>query len=432
MNKSIEPTAFLKKSGLIRFSLMFLFGTLFIAIPSLVHAQNYDMVIKGGHLIDPKNDIDGPMDIAVNDGKIAQVASNISVNGAESVVDAGGLYVTPGLVDIHSHNYHGTVPGRGYSNSFNALPPDGFTFRAGVTTVVDVGGAGWRNFLHFKEQVIDRSQTRVLAFLNITGEGMSGIHEQNLNDFDPKMTSLVANRYSNDIVGIKIAHYSGHEWEPYHRTIEAAEEAGIPVMVDFGSARPPLPLEDLFFDVLRPGDIYTHAYGGGGTARQAVLDEDGELRPRMLEAQDHGIIFDIGFGGGSFFYEVAIPAFEQGLRPNTISTDIHTGSMNGGMKNMLNAVSVLMNMGMSLQEVIEASTWKPAQVIQREELGHLSEGAVADLAIFSMREGDFGFQDSRRNVIPGNEKLEAELTLRAGRVVYDLNGLASPLWSENE
>jgi dihydroorotase len=272
----------------------------------------------------------------------------------------------------------------------------------------------------------------VLSFLNITGEGMSGIHEQNLNDFDPKMTSLVANQYSDDIVGIKIAHYSGHEWEPYQRAVEAAEGAGIPVMVDFGGARPPLPLEDLFFDILRPGDIYTHAYGGGGTGRQAVVDENGDLRPRMLEAQEHGIIFYIGFGGGSFFYEVAVPAFEQGLRPNTISTDIHTGSMNGGMKNMLNAVSVLMNMGMSLQEVIEASTWKPAQVIQREELGHLSEGAVADLAIFSMREGDFGFQDSRRIVIPGNEKLETELTLRAGRVVYDLNGLASPLWSENE
>lgn len=432
MNKSIDPTVCLNKSGIVRFSLMFLIGTFFIALPSLVQAQNYDMVIKGGHLIDPKNDIDGPMDVAVNDGKIARIASNISANSAERVVDAGGLYVTPGLVDIHSHNYHGTVPGRGYSNSFNALPPDGFTFRAGVTTVVDVGGAGWRNFSHFKEQVIDRSQTRVLSFLNITGEGMSGIHEQNLNDFDPRMTSLVANRYRNDIVGIKIAHYNGHEWEPYHRAVEAAEEAGIPVMVDFGGARPPLPLEDLFFDVLRPGDIYTHAYGGGGTGRQAVVDENGDLRPRMLEAQEHGTIFDVGFGGGSFFYEVAIPAFEQGLRPNTISTDIHTGSMNGGMKNMLNAVSVLMNMGMSLQEVIEASTWKPAQVIQREELGHLSEGAVADLAIFSMREGDFGFQDSRRNVIPGNEKLETELTLRAGRVVYDLNGLASPLWSENE
>lgn len=405
-------------------------GCLLFFLPAVTHAQDYDLLIKGGHVIDPKNEIDGIMDIAIKEGKIARVASNIAEDSAEKVVNASGLYVTPGLIDIHSHNYHGTEPGRAYSNSFSALPPDGFTFRSGVTTVVDVGGAGWRNFQHFKDQVIDRSQTRVLAFINTVGDGMSGFREQNLNDIDPRMTALVANRFRGDIVGVKIAHYSGHDWEPYNRTVEAAEQAGIPVMVDFGGARPPLPLEDLFFNVLRPGDIYTHAYGGGGTGRQAVVDENGTLRPRMLEAQERGIIFDIGFGGGSFFYDVAVPAFEQGLRPNTISTDIHTGSMNGGMKNMLNAVSTLMNMGMSLPEVIEASTWEPAKVIQREDLGNLSEGAAADLAVFSLLEGDFGFQDSRRSVISGNQKLETELTLRDGRVVWDLNGLAAPIWNE--
>lgn len=410
--------------------LALLLGVLIFS-PATAQAQEYDILIKGGHVIDPKNGINGRMDVAISDGVIARVASNISERSARRVVNARGMYVTPGLIDIHSHNYHGTVPGRGYSNSFNALPPDGFTFRAGVTTVVDVGGSGWRNFAHFKEQVIDRSQTRVLAFINITGEGMSGIHEQNLNDFDPKMTGLVANRYRNHIVGVKIAHYNGHDWEPYRRAVQAAEAAGIPVMVDFGSARPALALETLFFDIFRPGDIYTHAYGGGTSGRQAVTDENGRLRPRMLEAQERGIIFDVGFGGGSFFYEVALPAIEQGLWPNTISTDLHTGSMNGGMKNMLNAVSTMMNLGMPLDKAIEASTWKPAQVIQREELGHLSEGAVADVAVFSLQEGEFGFQDSRRFVIPGNQKLEAELTLRAGRVVWDLNGIASPRWNPN-
>lgn len=430
MLTSLKSAINLTRKNIYKSFLVLILGSFFIALPALAQTQNYELLIKGGHVIDAKNNIDGPMDVAINDGKIIRVASNISANSAERVVDAGGLYISPGLIDIHSHNYHGTEPGRSYSNSFNALPPDGFTFRAGVTTVVDVGGAGWKNFQHFKEQVIDRSQTRVLSFLNITGEGMSGIHEQNLNDFDPRMTSLVANRYRQHIVGVKIAHYNGHDWEPYRRAIEAAEAAGIPIMVDFGSAAPALALEDLFFDIFRPGDIYTHAYGGGVPERQAVVDENGDLRPGMLEAQENGIIFDVGFGGGSFFYEVAVPAMEQGLWPNTISTDIHTGSINGGMKNMLNAVSVLMNMGMSLQEVIEASTWKPAQVIQREELGHLSEGAVADLAIFSMREGEFGFLDSRKNMIPGNQKLETELTLREGRIVYDLNGLASPLWEK--
>ncbi len=431
MLNTIHPgySASIQRSGLLYYSLAFLFGFLLFALPVMVQAQNYDLLIKGGHVIDAKNDIDGQMDIAVKDGTIARVASNISETEAERVVNAEGLYVSPGLIDIHSHNYYGTEPYRSYSNGFSALPPDGFTFRAGVTTVVDVGGAGWKNFRHFKDQVIDRSQTRVLAFINIVGDGMSGLPEQNLEDMDPRMTSLTANRFP-EIVGVKIAHYSGHDWEPYHRTVQAAEDAGIPVMVDFGGANPPLPLEDLFFNVLRPGDIYTHAYGGGGARRQAVVDENGTLRARMLEAQERGIIFDIGHGGGSFFYSVAVPAMEQGLWPDVISTDIHRGSMNDGMKDMLNVVSKILNMGMSLQEVIEASTWKPAQVIQREDLGHLSEGAEADIAIFSLHEGDFGFLDSRGYLKPGNQKLETELTVRRGRVVWDLNGLAAPLWNE--
>jgi len=414
------------------FGIMILGILLLLTLPATTAlAQEYDYLIKGGHVIDAKNGIDGTMDIAVRNGEIARVASNIRESDAEKVIDANGLYVTPGLIDIHGHHYHGVVPGRSYSNSFSALPPDGFTFRAGVTTVVDVGGAGWTNFDHFKEQVIDRSRTRVLAFLNIVGDGMSGLPEQNLEDMNVRMTGLTASRHS-EIVGIKIAHYSGHDWEPYRRTVEAAEMADIPVMVDFGGARPPLPLADLFFNVLRPGDIYTHAYGGGGTGRQAVVDNNGQLRDRMLEAQqERGIIFDIGHGGGSFFYDVAVPATEQGLWPNTISTDLHTGSMNDGMKNQLNVVSNMIALGMPLQDAIKASTWAPAQAIQREDLGHLSEGAVADIAIFSNREGEFGFLDSRGYLLYGDRKLETELTMRAGRVVYDLNGLAAPLWNNN-
>jgi dihydroorotase len=417
-----------------------LFATLLIAVLTGFHAgdiqaQSYDLLIKGGHVIDAKNNIDEPMDVAVLDGKIAEVAQDISASEAARVVDATGMYVTPGLIDIHGHHFHGTVPNAYLSNSFTALPPDGFTFRAGVTTAVDVGGPGWTDFRLFKEQVIDRSRTRVLAFINIVGVGMKGVvpYEQNLNDMDPKMTALVANQFSDYIVGVKVAHYSGHEWEPYKRTVEAAEQAGIPIMVDFGGAEPPLPLEELFFDVLRPGDIYTHAYGGGMTGhggRQSVTDENGVLRPRMLEAQEHGIIFDVGHGGGSFFYEIAIPATEQGLWPNTISTDLHTGSMNDGMKDMLNVVSNMMALGMPIQDAIRASTWAPAQVIQREELGNLDVGTEADIAVFSLREGEFGFLDSRGYVIDGDEKLETELTVRAGRVVYDLNGIAAPRWGE--
>jgi dihydroorotase len=406
---------------------------LLLAVAAPAGAQEYDLLLKGGHVIDPKNQIDARRDIAVKDGKIARVAANIPNSAATRVVDVSGLYVTPGLIDIHGHVFHGTRPNSYLSNGLSALPPDGFTFRSGVTTIVDVGGAGWREFPLFKEQVIDRSQTRVLAFLNVVEWGMRGHPwEQDFNGMDPKMIAVTA-RSNRAVVGVKIAHYNGHDWEPYRRLVEAGELAGIPVMVDFGSANPALSLETLFHEVLRPGDIYTHVYGGSIAAnagRQAVVDENRRLRAGMLEAQERGIIFDVGHGGGSFFYEVAVPAFKQGLRPNTISTDLHTGSMNAGMKDILNVASKMMDMGMSLQEVIEASTWTPAKVIKREELGHLGEGAEADIAVLGLKQGSFGFVDSRGFVKPGNRKLEAELTLRAGRVVWDLNGRAGQSWEQ--
>lgn len=405
---------------------------LVLLLPSMATAQSYDLLIKDGHMIDPKNDIDQPMDLAIRDGVIARVAESIPESEAERVVDASGLYVTPGLIDMHSHHYHGTTPDRYLSDSFTALPADGFTFRVGVTTVVDVGGAGWTNFPHFKEQVIDRSQTRLLAFINIVGDGMSGVipYEQNLNDMDPKMTALRAEQY-DEIVGVKIAHYHGHDWEPYRRAVEAGEKAGIPVMVDFGGADPPLPLEELFFDILRPGDILTHAYRGRNISRQPVVDEDGNLRPGVLEAQqERGIILDVGHGGGSFMFDNAVPATQQGLWPSTISTDLHTGSMNAGMKDMLMTVGKFLSLGMPLDDAIEASTWTPAQVIQREDLGHLSEGAGADVAVFRLHEGEFGYMDAFGYMLPGNYRLETELTLRDGRVVWDLNGIAAPRWED--
>lgn len=409
-----------------------LLSIVLLMITCSIQAQKYSFIIRGGHVIDPKNEINEVMDVAISDGRIARVAKKIDIEQGEQIIDAKGMYVTPGLIDMHGHHFHGTAPDRYLSNSFTALAPDGFTFRSGVTTAVDAGGAGWKNFSLFKEQVIDRSQTRVLAFINIVGSGMRGVvpYEQNLDDMDPKMTSLVANQFS-EIVGVKIGHYRGQEWEPYQYAVEAGELADIPVMVDLGGTDPALPLDIMFGDILRPGDILTHMYGGttsGHGPKEGPLDEEKQLRKHWIEAQDKGLIFDVGHGGGSFFYEVAVPASKQGLWPNTISTDLHTGSMNSGMKTMISVVSKMMNLGMSLQEVILASTWKPAQVIQREDLGHLSEGAGADIAVFTLHKGDYGFLDSRGNLYPGDSKLETELTMREGKVVWDLNGIAAPLW----
>ena len=393
-------------------------------------AQPYDLLLKNGHVIDPKNSIDQVMDVAVRDGKIAKVAKNIDAEASQTI-DAKGLYITPGIIDIHVHVFAGTEPDSYIGNSFTSVPPDGFTFRAGVTTVVDAGSCGWRDFRIFKEQTIDHSKTRVLAFLNIVGSSMKGgAIEQNLNDMDAKLTAMVARKYPDHIVGIKLAHYSGPEWIPTERAVEAGKLAGdIPLMVDFGGHEPELSLEQLFMEKLRPGDIFTHCYAHVN-GRIPVVDDNGKLEDFALKAQQRGIIFDVGHGGGSFRYDQAVPAIAQGLKPNSISTDLHTGSMNAGMKDMANVMSKILNLGLSLNEVIDASTWKPAQIIHREELGHLSEGALADIAVFKLEKGKFGYVDVTRKKMEGDKRLACELTIMGGNVVFDLNGLASESYQQ--
>lgn len=390
--------------------------------------QTYQIIIKGGRVIDPKNNLDRIMDIAISGDTIAHIAENIAAEEGRQVINAQGMLVTPGLIDIHSHNFFGTQPNYSYSDGFNALPPDGFTFRTGVTTVVDAGGSGWKTFETFKQQTIDHSRTRVLAFLNIVGEGMrGGKYEQNINNMDAELTAMVAKRNAEHIVGIKLAHYSGPEWEPVQLAVEAGESAGIPVMVDFGGNNPPLSLETLFFDHLRPGDIFTHAFGEL-SSREAIVDlQTKKVKPYVLKAREKGIVFDVGYGGISFAYSQAIPAVRSGFYPTTISTDIHTGSMNNAMKDMLSVMSKFLVMGMDLNAVIKASTSEPARVIKREELGNLSVGAPADVAILNLKKGDFGFFDYTGYKMKGDQKLECELTIRNGNIVYDLNGIADPI-----
>ena len=393
-----------------------------------VSAQEVDMIIKGGHVIDPKNGIDAIMDISIDDGKILEVGDDLG-SEAFQVVEAGGMYIVPGLIDIHSHNFHGTIPDAYLSNSFSALPPDGFTFRSGVTTCVDVGGAGWRNFKTFKKQTIDRSKTRLLSFINIVGAGMSGgAIEQNLGDMDPKLCAMEARAFPEHIVGVKVAHYMGPEWTPVENAVKAGELAGIPIMVDFGGNEPPLSIKTLFFDKLRPGDIFTHCFAHV-TPREPIVDySTGKVKPFVFEAQERGIIFDVGHGGGSFLWDQASPAIAQGLKPNTISTDLHTGSMNAGMKDMTNVMSKCLLLGMSMPEVVDASTWKPAQVINRLDLGHLSPGAEADVAVLKVENGNFGYIDVKGWKRTGTQKIICELTIRAGSVVWDLNGISRPEW----
>jgi dihydroorotase len=389
-------------------------------------SQPYDLLLQGGHVIDAKNRISGTRDVAIRDGRIAEVAQRIDPARAAKAVDVRGLYVTPGLIDIHVHVFAGTGERNSYAGD-NSLYPDGYTFRVGVTSVADAGCAGWRNFPEFKDRVIDRSRTRVFAFLNIVGNGMrGGRYEQDLDDMDAAPTAEMANRHKGLIVGIKTAHYGGPEWKPVEQAVKAGNAANIPVMVDFGSRQASRPIGELFLDKLRPGDIYTHVYSG----IRGEQGDDGHTSPSLIAGRKRGIIFDVGHGGGSFQWRVAIPLMKEGFAPDSISTDLHTGSMNAGMKDMLNVMGKFLAMGMSLDDVVAKSTWNPAREIKQEQLGNLSVGSPADVAVLRVETGKFGFVDMHGARLQGSRRLACELTLRDGKIVYDLNGITRADWDK--
>lgn len=387
---------------------------------AMLHAQQIDLLIRNGYVIDPKNNIDGTMDVAIADGKILRVARVISENNAKKIVDAKGMYVTPGFIDLHTHVFVGA--NAGFANGTNSISPDDFACRSGVTTVVDAGTSGWRNFPTFKEQVIDRSKTRILAFLSIGGLGLSGkAAQENVNDMNVDSAVYMLQQFPETIVGIKIGHYEGIEWLPFDRALSAAERSKVPLLVE--CHLPQYSLEEQL-ERMRPGDIITHSFEKV-SERMPVVDEKGNLRPFVKEAMRRGVLFDVGHGGAGFWFSQAIPALKQGLAPNSFGTDFHRFSMNAGMKDMMNVMSKYMAMGMDLNDVIFRATWSPAKAIKREDLGHLGPGAPADVAVWSIRKGRFGFVDAGGNRIEGDRKLEAELTLRDGKVVWDLNGMTA-------
>ena len=378
----------------------------------------YDLLLKGGHLIDPRNDIDGPMDLAVAHKKVAEVAPDIPADRAKKTVDVSGLYVTPGLVDIHTHLY--ATPGHRHAwAGDNSVLPDGFSFRTGVTTMVDVGSSGWRNFEDFRFRVIDRCRTRVFALLNVVGMGMmTNIVEQNVHDMDPQTTAKMAREQSDVVVGIKTAHFSGPEWVSVDRALEAGALTGMPIMVDFGHFRRERPYYKLVTERLRPGDISTHMF----LAAVPYVDGNGRLLSYLFKARERGVIFDVGHGGGSFLFRNAVPSIQQGFYPDSISTDLHTGSMNGAMMDMTTVMSKILAIGMPLTDVVRASTWNPAREINHPELGHLTVGAVADVAVLNLMRGRFGYVDVRGGRAEGDRRLLCEMTLKDGRVVWDWNG----------
>ena len=386
----------------------------------------YDILLKNGHVIDPKNKIDGPHDLAIADGKIAKVAPAIPDKQATQTIDLSGLLITPGLIDIHVHVYHTHEP------ETLSVIADHHCFRSGVTTVVDTGTAGAKHFLHFKRTVIDQAKTRIFAFINIVKSGMIGPFEQDISEMDAELAASIVLAYPDDCVGIKTAHYwvsqpfdDAHPpWATVDRALEASAICGKPLMVDFWH-RPGRTYQELL-QKMQPGDIHTHVY-----AQQfPILNDKNQPAHFMFEARERGIIFDLGHGAGSFWFRLAIPAFQGGFGPDSISTDLHIGNVNGVVHDMLTTMSKLLCMGMPLKEVIYRSTVTPAQEINHPELGHLSVGAEADIAVLKQRQGSFGYVDCGNARMNGDRKLTCEMTLRAGEIVYDVNGRSVPAWEE--
>lgn len=406
-------------------TLMKIFLCLAIFAGILPAACEFDLVIRNGHVIDPANNRNGKMDVAVAKGKIVRVANRIDAASDCRIVEAAGLYVTPGLVDIHAHVYANTGIEKELAGE-TSFVPDAIAPRSGVTTIVDAGTSGWKNFEDFRHRIIDRSQTRVLAFINIAGLGMTGSkNEQNTGDMDSAGLAAIAKKHKDIVIGVKTAHYGAPDWIAVERAVEAGKQADIPVMVDFGTNhREVRPIEKLLMEKLRPGDIYTHLYSG---LRYEQLPT-GKLNPVLFEARKRGVLFDLGHGNGSFFWTVAKAGFAEKFLPDTISTDLHLRSWMDAMKDINNVMSKFLIHGVPLEDVIRRTTVAPAKAIRRPELGTLTVGSDADIAVLRLERGKFGYIDNRRQRVMGDQRLTTEMTVRAGKVIYDLNGLGSTDW----
>ncbi|MDR1731771.1 MAG: amidohydrolase/deacetylase family metallohydrolase [Synergistaceae bacterium] len=385
------------------------------------------ILLKGGRILDPGRKLDRQADLLISDGRVSEIGKGLSLLPEEGkTLNVRDLIVTPGLVDIHTHLFATGGNPCAWAGEYSVYP-DHFSFRSGVTTMVDAGSAGWRNFDLFRVSVLDRSKTRTFAMINIASYGMiSDLIEQHAPDFQPEMAAQTAEKHRDIAVAIKTAHYWGRDWASVDRALDAGNMAKLPVMVDFGYFLKERPYWQLVTKKLRPGDISTHCFRGP----VPTADARGSVFPYLWEARERGVRFDLGHGGGSFLFRNAIPAIEQGFYPDSISSDLHVQSMNGAMMDMATTLSKCLAMGMTLGEVIARSTHIPAGMIGHPELGTLQPGAEADVAVWNLRRGKFGFRDTSGGRLAGEERLECELTLRAGEVVWDLNARDAMEWSD--
>ncbi len=370
----------------------------------------YDLLIKGGTLIDPAQGINGPMDVAITGAKVAAVAKDISDFAAIEVVDATGLIVTPGLIDLHVHVFWGA--------SHYGIEPDGNNVAKGVTTALDAGSAGARTFPAFRRYVLEQADTRLFALLNISAMGMISPEIGELEDirWANIQEAVKAGRENRDyILGIKArlgrVQSADNDIEALKRALQAATILDGFVMVHVGGTKTPL-LQ--IVDMLRAGDVVTHAYHGNS---HGILDNTGQVKDGFAAARDRGVIFDVGHGRGSFSFDVADKALSQGFYPGNISSDLHVYNIEGPVHDQLTTLSKFLHLGLPLEDVIRLSTETTAKAMGMDgNLGTLKVGAEADVTLVRLAEGKFAYEDSLGMKAEGTQRLEHALTIRGGRV----------------
>jgi len=372
----------------------------------------YDLILRGGRVIDPSQKLDTVTDVAFTAGKVARVGPKLEAGPNTDVRDVSGLIVTPGLIDLHTHVYWG-----GTSLGIDA---EEFCRTSGVTTAIDTGSAGPGNFAGFRKHVIDPCKVRILAYLHVSHAGIYAFSDrvmvgesEELRLMDPVSAVEVANANRDVVVGIKVRvgrHASGTSGViPLDIALQVGEEAGMPLMchIDF----PPPSYEEVLAR-LRPGDVLTHAFR---PFPNSPATQQGTVKREVIEARKRGVKFDIGHGKGSFAFKTARAMLANGFMPDTISSDVHTLCINGPAFDQVTTLSKFLCLGMPLDEVIAASTVNAAMALKRPELGSLKPGSVGDATLLSIKEGQFDYVDVVGEHLIGDRKIASEGVVVAGR-----------------
>jgi dihydroorotase len=376
-----------------------------------IETAPYDLIVRG-EVIDPRQGLRGRRDVGVRDGFIAAVEPSLEGKSCRAFLDAGGAFVAPGFIDIHAHVYAGATSW--------GVRPDPACLRSGVTTVVDAGSPGWTMLQGFRWYIHEPAKVRALCFLHISGIGLvnAWVGEcEDIRHLDPLTVGAHAAENRDLVVGVKVRQGAAQvgEWgtEPLKRAIEAAEIAGAPVMCHIAAG---IPLAEVLA-LLRPGDIVTHCFQGRGAEGENLTGTDGKLRQEVIEARQKGVVMDVGHGGGSFRWEVAEAALEQGFLPDVISSDLHVFNLHGPLFDMSTCLTKFLYLGLPLERVIECATAAPARVIGRPELGTLAVGSPADLAVFTVRDEPVELRDTHGGLREWDRRVNVEATV-CGGVVY--------------